>query len=148
MKGGCGVKITSQTNMKKREESVAYLTIKPVMVRNPWDGGVMTLKEYFEREEKEELNLEQYNLPKELPKDGAVPVVMNHIRWNSVEYQFLWFDSRKCYCGQSLFYRKKRGKNPWKPIAMDCYLPYEHLLVVADAFEKNGLKGAKYAIGV
>ncbi len=134
-------------NAEAREKE--YFTIKPAMVNNPWDGGEMTLKAYFEREEKEGAKDEEnrYSLLDDLPKDGKT-VWLNHIRLNSVAYQFLWYDSKHGYSGQSLFYRKQRGKNKLKPIAIDCHIPYDYLLIVADAFEKGGLKAAKYALGI
>ena len=152
MEGGCGVErkdtvYQMATNVKEKEST---FTIKPVMVNNPWDGGEMTLKEYFEREEKEaekDTANNKYSLLDNLPKGGTT-MWLNHIRLDSVAYQFLWYDSKKGYSGQSLFYRKQRGKNKLKPIAIDCHIPYEYLLVVSDAFEKGGLKAARYVLGV
>lgn len=120
---------------------------KYVYVENPWDGGQMTLREFFEREEEQQWIDNKLSLADFLPRDKK-KIFLNHIRKDSVAYQFLWFDAENGYSSQSLFYRKQRGKNQFKPIAMDVHIPYEYLLVVADAFEKGGLKAAQYMIGV
>ena len=132
----------------QNKEPKGLFKIKPVYVKNPWDGGLMTLKEFFEREEKEESKeSDKFSLVDELPQNGEF-VWLNHIRYQSVLYQFLWFDSKQGYSGQSLFYRKQRGKNKFKPITINCHIPSEYLLVVADKFSKNGVKGARWALGV
>ena len=132
----------------QEERTKGLFKIKPVYVKNPWDGGVMTLKQFFEREEKEgDTEPDKYSLIDELPKGGEF-VWLNHIRYQSVLYQFLWYDSKQGYSGQSLFYRKHRGKNKLKPISINSHIPYEYLLVVADRFSKDGVAGARWALGV
>ena len=108
----------------------------------------MTLQEFFERDAKEEgKETDKFSLADELPQEGTF-TWLNHIRYQSVLYQFLWFDSKQGYSGQSLFYRKHRGKSKFKPISINCHLPQEYLLVVADEFSKGGLKAARWALGV
>lgn len=124
-----------------------FRTDIPAMVDNPWDGGRMTLRAFLDREEEEGRKDYGHDLTKFLPKDKE-QIFLNHIRYETVAYQLLWFNADTGYSSQSLFYRKQRGKNPFLPLAVDCHIPEDYLLVVADAFEKGGVKAAKYALGV
>ena len=125
----------------------AIFNPKPAMVPNPWDGGFMTLRQFFDREEDEKHKDYSHDLTSVLPKSKE-QVMLNHVRYRSVAYQLLWYDDGTGYSSQSLFFRKHRGKNPFKPIALDCHIPMDYILVIADAFEKGGVKAAKDCIGV
>lgn len=118
----------------------------PAMIANPWDGGMMTLREFFEREENEKYEDDKFNIADALPK-GQELVFLNHIRKNGLAYQFLWYDTGS-YSGQSLLYRRDRGKNRFKPIALDCHIPQEMLLILADVFEHEGVEGVQWELGV
>ena len=131
--------------MNKEKTSAKETHFTPVMVDNPWDGGKMTLREFYEREEMEGEREEAALIPENLP-DGQ-KMYLSHIRHNGLAYQFLFFNG-KGYSGQSIFYRRQKNSERFKPLALECHIPEEYLLAVADAFEKGGVEKAQYMLGV
>lgn len=118
--------------------------VRSVMIPNPWDGGKMTLREYYEREEKER-DIDHEIVPEGLP-DGQ-KMYLNHISYDGASFQFL-LHMGAGYSGQSLFFRRQKNNEKFIPIAIKCHIPEEYLFTVAGAFEKHGVAGAKYALGV
>ena len=143
---GVGECLVSQRKVMDEKENMVDKKSK-IMVWNPWGEGKISVEEFFERNEVEDFDDGKDTVINFFNRQGKT-LSLNHIRYNSIAYQFLWFDPEKGYSSQCLFYRKQRGKNKWQPIAIGCHIPNEYLLVVADAFEKGGMNAAKYNLGI
>ena len=114
------------------------------LIDNPWDGGKMTLREFAEREEKE-AELGHTIAPTDVPKGGVL--YLNYVRHGGVSYQFLLFLG-KGYSDQALYFRRQKPSERFKLIADDCRIPEDYLFTVADAFERHGIPGARWSLGV
>lgn len=118
--------------------------LNAVLVKNPWDGGVMTLRDFYRREEKED-EKDTSKLPENIPEGEQV--FLNHIDYNGESYQMLLVTGNG-YSNQSLYVRKQKNNAVFEIIAEKCHIPQEYLLEVASAFAKRGVAGARYSLGV
>lgn len=73
--------------------------------------------------------------------------LVNHVRRNGKAYQLL-FASDKTYSGQSVYFRRQKKGEKFRPIAEGCHIPEDYFLIVAEAFSRHGVGGAKYILGV
>lgn len=102
----------------------------------------ISLREQLNRMEEEERRDDP-----ELPPEGIESSSrINNVVYDNKKYQFI-ITSDGTYSGQSLFYRIM-GAKCFYPIAQNIRLPKEYILTVVDAFEKKGLAGVKYTLGL
>lgn len=102
----------------------------------------MSLREQLNRMEEEE----RRDNP-ELPPNGSESSIrINNVVYDNQRYQFIVTSDgeRK---SQSLFYRLMGAKR-FYPVALNIRLPQDYILTVIDAFEKRGLAGVKYTLGL
>lgn len=104
--------------------------------------GTMSLRERLNKMEEEE----RRDNPKMPPNGSESSIRINNVIYDNQKYQFIVTSNGK-KAGQSLFYRLM-GAKCFYPVAKNIQLPQESILAVIDAFEKKGLAGMKYKLGL
>ena len=102
----------------------------------------ISLREQLNRMEEEERR-DNPGLP---PNGAESSRRSNQVVFDNQRYQFIVTSDGKRK-SQSLFYRLMGDKH-FYPVALNIRLPQDYILAVIDAFEKRGLSGVKYKLGL
>jgi len=71
---------------------------------------------------------------------------INNVKWEGKSYQFI-VTSDGTYSGQAIYYRRKGARN-FSLIEKNIRLPEDYIFVCLTAFEKNGMDGLLYSLGL